>query len=240
MRVKRQMNRFDTEENQRKEKNKVCTDCTGGDSAVIQNNVDPYKQYRRVHYKNTIPDSRILVFLTGFCIGMVFFYLSGGSSAGAFDGEQLVWLKNMELNYTGLLGYVFRLRFGQLAFCVICAFSTIGGVLAYLIMGWYGFELGVVIFSLVYQYGLKGIFLTLSMFVPQGILYAAIFLIIFHKYWEGNGKYYHKEEAIKKKGILAYLNMARKPAVVLALFCIAILCEVYVNPVIVKKIALFF
>ena len=43
---------------------------------------DAYIDYRKLHYKNTMPDNRVLVFLTGFCIGMVFFYLSGGQNTG--------------------------------------------------------------------------------------------------------------------------------------------------------------
>ena len=34
---------------------------------------DAYIDYRKLNYKNTMPDNRVLVFLTGFCIGMVFF-----------------------------------------------------------------------------------------------------------------------------------------------------------------------
>ena len=29
---------------------------------------DAYIDYRKLHYKNTMPDNRVLVFLTGFCI----------------------------------------------------------------------------------------------------------------------------------------------------------------------------
>jgi len=236
------MNRFDTEENKKSEENKVCVECINVNSIAgsTQNDKNLYTEYKQMHYKNTMPDSRILVFLTGFCIGMVFFYLLRGNNTTPFDKEQLMWLQNINLNYTGLLEYIFGLRFGQLAFCAICALSTLGGVLAYLIMGWYGFELGVIIFSLVYQYGMKGIFLTISMFVPQGIFYVIAFLLIFHKCWNSNGKYYHKEETITKKGRLDKLNKIKKPAIILCVFGMGVLCEVYINPILVKKIALFF
>lgn len=38
---------------------------------------DAYIDYRKLNYKNTMPDNRVLVFLTGFCIGMVFFLFIG-------------------------------------------------------------------------------------------------------------------------------------------------------------------
>ena len=55
---------------------------------------DAYMDYRKLHYKNTIPDNRVLVFLTGFCVGMVFFYLTGGQNASAgslLDREHLAF-----------------------------------------------------------------------------------------------------------------------------------------------------
>ena len=55
-----------------------------------------------------MPDSRILVFLTGFCIGMVFFYLFrgkgmnvGGSAAGLLNRDHLVQLQDFEVYQSG-------------------------------------------------------------------------------------------------------------------------------------------
>lgn len=54
------MNKFNTEER--------IEDVTN-----VSDGNDAYIDYRKFHYRNTVPDSRVLVFLTGFCIGMVFF-----------------------------------------------------------------------------------------------------------------------------------------------------------------------
>lgn len=67
---------------------------------------DAYIDYRKLNYKNTMPDNRVLVFLTGFCIGMVFFYLSGGQNAsarGLLDQEHLVLMQNFEADESGFL-----------------------------------------------------------------------------------------------------------------------------------------
>lgn len=226
------MNKFNTEESME-------------DVSVnsVSDNKDTYIDYRKFHYKNTVPDSRVLVFLTGFCIGMVFFYLFKGQNtamSGLLDREHLLWLQNFEVNQSGLLEYVAGLRIKQLAFCFICSLSSIGGLLAYSIMGWYGFEVGLIVFSLVYQYGVKGIFLAFSMFLPQGVLYAAAFLIIFSDYWMNDTKCCHKEITIKNQRLHKKAENMKRLILILAVFSIGILCETYINPEIVRKMALFF
>ena len=204
---------------------------------------DAYIDYRKLHYKNTMPDNRVLVFLTGFCIGMVFFYLSGGQHSGTrglLDNEHLVLMQNFEADQSGLFEYVISLRMKQLLFGVICALSSVGGLLAFSMVGWCGFEIGLMIFSLVYQYGIKGIFLTFSMFLPHGIFYCIVFLILFRKYWTGNKKCCHKEETIKGRGSRQLLEAVKTVLLILAVFCVGILCEIYINPEIMRKIALFF
>jgi hypothetical protein len=166
--VKKQMNKFEPEE----QAEEISV------RSVSEEN-DAYIDYRKLNYKNTMPDNRVLVFLTGFCIGMVFFYLSGGQNAsarGLLDQEHLVLMQNFE---AGLFEYVLHLRAKQLLLGVICSLSSIGGIVAFSAMGWCGFEIGLMVFSLVYQYGIKGIFLTFSMFLPHGIFYCIVFLILF-------------------------------------------------------------
>lgn len=132
------MNKFDIEEQ-----------IAEPDVHSVDQNSDAYIDYRKLHYKNTMLDNRILVFLTGFCIGMVFFYLSGGQNASGkslLDREHLLLMQSFDINQTGFLMYTLGLRVRQLLFMVICALSSIGGLLAYSIMGWYGFEVGLMIF----------------------------------------------------------------------------------------------
>lgn len=204
---------------------------------------DAYIDYRKLHYKNTIPDNRVLVFLTGFCVGMVFFYLTGGQNAGAgglLDGEHLAMLQDFEVNRLGLFEYVMGVRLRQFLFCVICALSSVGGLMAYSVMGWCGFEIGLLIFTLVYQYGMKGILLTFSMFFPQGIFYCILFLLIFRKYWTSDKKCCHKEMTVKRERNRQRMDRIKTVVLGLLMFCAGILCEVYINPEIMRKITLLF
>ncbi len=223
--------------------NKFNTEERIEDVTSVSDGNDAYIDYRKFHYRNTVPDSRVLVFLTGFCIGMVFFYLSNGKSMGSgglLDREHLIRLQSFEVNQSGLFEYVVGLRLRQLVFCVICSLSSISGLLAYSIMGWYGFEAGLIIFSLVYQYGIKGIFLTFSMFLPQGAFYVIAFLIIFGRHWISDTKSCHKEETIKGSRRHKKMENLKRIILVLVVFGIGILSEIYVNPEIVRKMALFF
>lgn len=226
------MNRFDVEE--QIEDQVVCS--------VAQDN-DAYIDYRKLHYKNTMLDNRVLAFFTGFCIGMVFFYLSGGQNADGkslLDREHLLLMQSFEVNQSGFLMYTLGLRIKQLLFMIICTLSSIGGLLAYSIMGWYGFEVGLLIFSLVYQYGVKGIFLMFSMFLPHGIFYCIVFLIIFRKYWSSYTKCCHNEETIKNKKFHQRMESVKTILLVLLIFGVGILCEIYINPEIMRKMTLFF
>ena len=88
------MNKFNTEER--------MEDIT---TYNVTDGNDAYMDYRKFHYKNTVPDSRVLVFLTGFCVGMVFFYLFSGKdmgSGGLLDREHLSQLQSFEVNQSGL------------------------------------------------------------------------------------------------------------------------------------------
>lgn len=247
--MKWRMNRFDTGVQSRDTTmDKVAPDHPDQNASPkmsqgAHSDQDAYIDYRKFHYKNTIPDNRVLVFLTGFCVGMVFFYLTGGKNANAgnvLDSEHLSLMQNFEVNRLGLFEYVMGLRLKQLLFGVICALSSIGGLMAYSIMGWCGFELGLIIFTLVYQYGIKGILLTFSMFLPQGICYGILFLVIFRKYWKSDKKCCHNEVTIKSETQHQRMERVKTFVLILLLFGAGVLCEVYFNPEIMRKVALLF
>ena len=251
------LNRFDTggqnrnNENNENNENIVISSGSIGRSGqseapkephIVQNQ-DAYLDYRKLHYKNTIPDNRVLVFLTGFCVGMVFFYLTRGKNAsggGLLDREHLMLLQNFEVNRPGFLEYVMGLRLKQLLFGVICALSSVGGLMAYFIIGWCGFGIGLMIFTLVYQYSMKGILLAFSMCLPQGIFYCILFLVIFRRYWVSDKKCCHNEATIKVEGQRQRRETAKTVVLAVLLFGMGILCEVYINPEIMRKVTLLF
>ncbi|MDE6053608.1 MAG: stage II sporulation protein M, partial [Lachnospiraceae bacterium] len=162
------------------------------------------------------------------------------SIGSLLDREHLALMQNFEVNRSGLFEYVIGLRLRQLLFGVICALSSIGGLMAYSIMGWCGFEVGLIIFTLVYQYGIKGILLTFSMVLPQGIFYGILFMVIFRKYWMSDKKSCHNEMTVKSERQHHKIETIKTIVLVILMFSIGILCEVYINPEIMRKIALLF
>lgn len=202
--------------------------------------------YKRMHYGNTMPDGRMLVFMTGFCLGMVFFYFSRGGETNSnpltplLAPNQLSQLKNFEAFKGGLLEYVTITRLGQLIFLFLCSTSAIGGILAYSILGGLGFEFGLLMFSSVYQNGILGILLAIMLFFPHGIFYIIVFLKIFYKFWGIDKKYYHNNNAINSSSWHNKITELRKILVILTVFCFGILSETYINPEILRKLALLF
>lgn len=215
-------------------------DCAGNE--CVNNNVT----YQKIYYKNAVPDSRVLVFLTGFCLGMVFFYLSGIKLIGgqyfpaALSADNIVRLHDFDFYTAGLFEYVMYKRLGQFVLLLICATSFFRKAFSYAFLGWGGFELGIMTFTLVYQYGLKGILLSLTLLIPHGIFFLVVFLLLFHKYWTGDEKAYHNDRVVTEKGLHKKITKVRKAIIILALWLIGILSEVYINPEIIRKIALLF
>lgn len=207
---------------------------------------DEYIKYQKIYYKNAMLDGKVLVFLTGFCLGMVFFYFSGIKLIGedtfpsVLSAEHIAKLYDFDFYSTGLLEYVTYKRLGQLVFMIICATSLLRGMFSYLILGGVGFELGIMMFTSIYQYGLKGLLLSVMLLVPQGLFYFMVFLLLFYKYWPGNKNEYHNYNTITENKLHNKFTKIKKIIIIFVLWMIGILSEVYINPEIIKKISVLF
>lgn len=182
----------------------------------------------RYKEKNTIPDGRLLVFLTGFFLGLVFFYFAGKQlieESGFLSEETIEALKGFRMEEKGYLFYIMGIRIKQLLFLVFCTLSAWAGVLLYALLGWSGFTLGIFVFGAVYRYGIKGSFYCIFMLLPQGIFYLLLLLHLLNKKTQSGKRYYYK-----LKDILFVLAMA----------CCGILSECYINPWLMKWLLLFF
>lgn len=205
-----------------------------------------YDKYKRVIHRNTVPDSRVLVFLTGFCLGMVFFYLSGVKIVGeerfptAFSIENIARLGEFNFYAVGLLEYVTVRRLEQFILMLICATSFMKVLLSYAILGWSGFEIGIVMFSMVYQYGVKGLLFSVMLFIPHGIFFVVSFLLLFDKNWTGDKKNYHNYNTITENGLHNKLTKVKRIGMIILFWVVGMLTEVYINPEIIKKLTLFF
>lgn len=216
-------------------------------SSIGDRNVSvEYDRYKQMYYKNTMPDSRVLAFAAGVCLGMVFFYLSGiklmdgGHIPAALSSENISKLSDFDFSAAGLFEYTAFKRLGQLIFLFICTTSFMKDALSYAFLGWGGFELGIVVFGLSHQYGFKGAILGVMLFIPHGIFFLISFILLFGKNIRGYTKDYHKYRSIMESGLHNKITKIKKTSVILSLWLLGILSEVYINPGIIKMMAIFF
>ena len=122
--------------------NKFCV------SEIEENAV---KREYETMYRNTMPNSRVLVFMTGFCLGMVYFYFVRDTLLGKVDfmsADVLGQLKNYQVKKELLISYVASLRFQQAAILMLCAGNLFAVGLFYLVLAYMGFHVSVLFFSI--------------------------------------------------------------------------------------------
>lgn len=207
---------------------------------IVKSNTS--EKYDRI-YKNTIPSVRMLVFMTGFCIGMVYFYLKRNvlmKEAGLFDVASLIQIKNYEVKKIILFSYVFKVRFQQLLLLLLCCGNIFADWLLYCVLGWLGFQMSIVFFSCAYQYGIKGLILCLISFFPHGIFYFIVIFEIIHKIWRDDAKYYHKRYLINDFSSHKKMQTVIFIVSILFFWTIGVLCESYINPILIKQVSMFF
>ena len=84
----------------------------------------PTASYCQLKEEHTIPNSAVCVFMTGFCLGMVFFYLSDKNFAresGLMDPVYIDQLQEFSAYQEGLLQYVALQRMKQFFTVMVCA-----------------------------------------------------------------------------------------------------------------------
>lgn len=193
--------------------------------------------------KNTIPDCKNLVFGTGFLFGLVFFYFAGKKiieSAGILSQADIEKLKSFSLNEKGYFIYVAGIRIRQFLFIVFGSLSAWAGCFLYMALGWCGFQLGILSYAAMYQYGMRGMFYCIFMLMPHSIFYFLAFAKVMNRAMENDKKYYHKNINITKKRTMNMSENVKAIVTIFLLLCLGILSESYINPWFMKWILLFF
>ncbi len=197
-------------------------------------------RYKR---KSTTPNSRILVFGTGFLLGLVFFYFAGKEvlrDSALLSQESIEPLKSFVLEHEGYLLYITGLRVKQFLFILFCTLCIWAGGILYGILGWGGFQLGILLYAAMYQYGIRGIFYCIFMVLPHGIFYFLAFVRLMNRKLESDKKYYHKNIDINSSKAIPGWENVKTFMIILLLLCLGILSESYINPWLMKWILLFF
>lgn len=109
-----------------------------------------------------------------------------------------------------------------------------GRALCGLWFGWLGFSGGFLLAALIQRHGIRGILIMGGMGFPQYIIYAVAYIVllklirIFQK---------EKKETNSKKNLGIYILFS---VIISAIFCLGILTEYYINPLILVKSNNFF
>lgn len=197
----------------------------------------------RYKEKNTTPDSKLLAFGTGFLLGLVFFYFAGKQlikDAGIFSQMDIESLKKFSINRNGYLLYIVGIRIKQFLFVLMCSLSIWAGCFLYMVLGWSGFQLGILAYAAMYQHGIRGMFYCIFMLMPHGIFYFGAFVQVMNKKFRSDKKYYHKNINITKSKEMNIGENVKTFFKILVLLCLGILSESYINPWLMKWILLFF
>lgn len=203
-------------------------------------NVTYRMQYKE---KNTTPNGRFLVFGTGFLLGLVFFYFMGRNlleNGGFLSQTDIERLKKFSMNERGYLMYIAEIRIKHFLFILFGSLSIWSGFFFYAVLGWSGFQLGILSYTAMYQYGMRGVLYCIFMLIPHGIFYFLALVKVMNRKMENDKKYYHKNINITKNKVMYLSENVKFTITIFLLLCLGILSESYINPWFMKWILLFF
>lgn len=208
---------------------------------ISQLDMQEIEQYRNGRV-NIMVRSRVLVFMIGFCLGMVFFLWKKRyivEESGILGQELFLQLTRISLEQFELLKYIVRSRGIQFFVVILVACSRRVNLMISILLTYCGFMTAIFMLTSVYHYDMKGIVLCLLMIFPHGIFYLILLCILFHKKEDDDTKYYHKGIGIREKGFYKLLTETMKWVVIIILFIVGVMAECYINPILVTKFAMF-
>lgn len=195
--------------------------------------------------KESMLDGKNLLFMTGFSMGMLFFYLVGESfwkSAGNMILETLRQVQRMEPVTQGLFTYILDCRARQALLLTMTAVGYLEKLMFYLVIGLAGFVTGLMLLLFAYQFGVMGILIAIGMIFPQVICYFKFFRLLYeHQYDKGAGdtSYYHNHHLITNGRYHKVKRILWKIVRCFFWILLGVFMETYINTWIVQKILFF-
>ena len=200
----------------------------------------------RINYSKKNKFIRLYFFLIGFALSIVFVFVSNSKKyidsfkISIFDREQVLKLSTLEYDSGILFLKTIRIRMFDFILIYLLSTSRIKKIICLIIIMLAGFFMGLLSALGIYFYGLKGILLVGGLFCPQGFIYFLIFLNLFNNLNPSDTKYYHKIDSIKRPIVKKIVNTITISVFFLFMFLLGTIIEAYINPEIIKKIALLF
>lgn len=233
------MNKFNTSQKDDYERKEI--------NLLNENYDNKQDLYERVSYKtlkrrSVVPNSRIMFFIFGVCLGMALFYIISFNSVDCFkmilNGKEVEQIKNHDINKGLLLLYITEIRIKQLIVVFLCSFNVYNYILKYVMIGFFGIGVGILTFISMYQYGLAGLFFVLIMCFPHFIFYIWTFFCVFSLNESVDKNTYHKK-LYNISRLTYYIRKIKKIFVIIILYTLGVLLETYINAELIKKLVIF-
>lgn len=195
--------------------------------------------------KDSMLDGKNLLFMTGFCVGMLFFYLAGDAfsiEVGQMYIEILQQIKRMNPETEGLFMYILDKRMRQAFILGIMATGKLSKPIFYIVITVAGFTTGTLMLLAAYQLGFLGILVSVGMVFPQMILYFKVFQVLFEEHYygnHGNTRHYHKGNMITQDSWHNIRDISIKFFKVIAYIMVGVYLETYINTWLLQKLLLF-
>jgi len=166
-------------------------------------------------------------------VGIIFANLS------AKDADQVFRLceylireyRRYEIQNDRLFWYCLKERAGVLACIAISGLTIFGPFYHSLCLLWFGFSFGALVSYATIKFGVKGILLCICGVIPQNLIYIPVMITMLYMGWRIG-----KEDLTKKVLIIYFLVFL----LLFFLLILGILIESYVNPILLKKILVFY
>ncbi len=188
----------------------------------------------------------LFVFLAGICIGILFANFLGNryiDKISLLSEYMLLKYQRMDLRQERLFRYCLEARILPMCYIWVFGLTMFAGLVGHLYVLWFGFTTGALLSIATIRFGVKGIVLCVCGVLPQYIIYIPIMLILLtlssgtgiRLYGRGGvrGTVYGGKRRLIGKYFLAFL-------LILVVCIIGIFLESYVNPILLKKILIFF
>lgn len=194
---------------------------------------DPYRYVKKT-------SKWFLPFAAGILLGFLLF-LSGKQefiSDPCFFGEEILQrFAYSSIYQKAFLGYVLKNRWKLFFLFLFSAFTGLYPLIAALLFGWCGMSFAIILMTLLYRYGLKGILLLAGMLFPQMLFYIPCMLKgsdLLGQIYRGRRKDTDCEG--NPAGGRNRLGTVVGCVLLFGLFLAGTLTESYVNPMVLKKL----
>lgn len=155
---------------------------------------------------------------------------------GMFGDYFLMQIEAVTIESSAMFFKVLEKRMLFLAIIMIAAVISQGLMVNYVVSGWLGFSLGLLLSSAAMHNGIRGMGVCLTGLLPHYLLYIPAGLMLMTQSCQISGRLYGKGQRYSGGGKEVFPVSVGKMLVIFGMFFVGILLESFLNPVFLQKI----